>query len=357
MRGVLRVLLTLAFAATSITYLLAEKRVTLTDNGRVREVKTFAVTVGSALARQGVQLGPKDRVLPSRQAELALGTRVEVRRAKEIVIVLNGARRVEKVTGQTVSDVLQELSLEDNGAVIDPAPKSAILTGDEIVVAQPASTVVMHDGMSRPVVTNAMTAGALLRELNVTIGPHDRVEPSIVAHPSAETPVKVIRVKEVVEKVSSKIPFKRVTEKSDSAELGSQKIKTKGVEGVRVRSYKTSYEDGKTNQRAFLGTEVVRESVDEVTLVGTRRPVLKAASRSDTGAASWYSQPGLMAAHPNLPFGTVVRVTNIANGKQVTVTIRDRGPFTGGRKIDLSDSAFKEIAPLGSGVINVKMEW
>jgi len=356
-RGVLRVLLTLALAATSITYLLAEKRVTLTDNGRVREVKTFAVTVGSALTRLGVQLGPKDRVLPSRQAELAIGKRIEVRRAKDIVIVLNGSRRVEKVTGQTVSDVLQELSLEEKGASIDPSPKSPIAKGDEIVVAQPASTFVMHDGVSQPVVTNAMTAGALLRELHVAVGPYDRVEPSIIAHPSADSPVKVVRVKEVVEKVSSKIPFKRVTEKSDSLELGIRKIKTPGLEGVRARSYKTNYEDGKTSQRAFLGAEVVRSPVDEVTLIGTHRPVLKAASHSDTGSASWYSQPGLMAAHPSLPFGTVVRVTNQANGKQVTVTIRDRGPYAGGRKIDLSDSAFQQISPLGSGVINVKLEW
>ena len=357
MRGVLRVLLTLALAATSIVYLVAEKRVTLTDNGRVREVKTFAVTVGSALTRLGVKLGPKDRVLPARQAGLALAKRIEVRRAKDIVIVLNGARRVEKVTGHTVSDVLQELAVQDKGAAIDPAPQSSIAKGDEIVVAQPASTVVMHDGVSQPVVTNALTAGAVLRELHIALGPYDRVEPSIVAHPSADSPVKVIRVKEVLEKVSSKIPFKRVLEKSDQLELGIQKIKTHGVEGVRARSYKTSYEDGKTSQRVFLGTEVVRPPTDEVTLIGTHRPVLKFASHSDTGAASWYSQPGLMAAHPSLPLGTIVRVTNLANGKQVTVTIRDRGPFAGGRKIDLSELAFQQVASLGSGVINVKLEW
>ncbi len=67
--------------------------------------------------------------------------------------------------------------------------------------------------------------------------------------------------------------------------------------------------------------------------------------------------PGLMAAHKTLPFGTLVKVTNVDNGKSVTVTIRDRGPYVDGRIIDLSDTAFKEIAPIGRGVVNVRIEW
>lgn len=50
------------------------------------------------------------------------------------------------------------------------------------------------------------------------------------------------------------------------------------------------------------------------------------------------------AAHKKLPFGTQVKVTNIANGKSVVVTITDRGPYSKGREIDLSKAAFKSIA-------------
>jgi rare lipoprotein A len=50
------------------------------------------------------------------------------------------------------------------------------------------------------------------------------------------------------------------------------------------------------------------------------------------------------AAHRKLPFGTRVKVTNIANGKSVVVEITDRGPFSRGREIDLSKRAFREIA-------------
>jgi rare lipoprotein A len=80
---------------------------------------------------------------------------------------------------------------------------------------------------------------------------------------------------------------------------------------------------------------------------------------TQVGEASWYSfAPGseLTAAHPWLPFGTVVNVTNIANGESVQVVINDRGPF-GGRIIDLSDEAFARIAPLSQGVCQVRLSW
>ncbi len=62
------------------------------------------------------------------------------------------------------------------------------------------------------------------------------------------------------------------------------------------------------------------------------------------------------AAHKTLPFNTIVRVTNLANGKSVDVRITDRGPYGPGRIIDLSSSAFSEIAWLGTGIIHVQME-
>lgn len=67
----------------------------------------------------------------------------------------------------------------------------------------------------------------------------------------------------------------------------------------------------------------------------------------------------ITAAHKSLPFGTVVRVTNLSNGKSVDVRINDRGPYIKGRHIDLSKAAFKEITANNTtrkGVLKVKIE-
>ncbi|WP_294345755.1 septal ring lytic transglycosylase RlpA family protein [Prosthecochloris sp.] len=64
----------------------------------------------------------------------------------------------------------------------------------------------------------------------------------------------------------------------------------------------------------------------------------------------------LTAAHKSLPFNSMVRVTNLSNGKKVLVRINDRGPYIEGRIIDLSLEAAKEIDLLQKGVTNVRIE-
>ncbi|GAA3955193.1 hypothetical protein GCM10023085_42200 [Actinomadura viridis] len=67
--------------------------------------------------------------------------------------------------------------------------------------------------------------------------------------------------------------------------------------------------------------------------------------------------PGeLTAAHKTLPMGSKVRVTNKHNGRKVTVRINDRGPYAGGRCLDLSKAAMAEVRGTGAGVIPVRYE-
>jgi rare lipoprotein A len=89
----------------------------------------------------------------------------------------------------------------------------------------------------------------------------------------------------------------------------------------------------------------------------------------ETGMASWYGPSGhraadgsaydgtgMTAAHKTLPLGTVARVTNLANGESVMVRITDRGPFSHGRILDLSESAAKKIDLYRMGVSQVRIE-
>jgi rare lipoprotein A len=75
-----------------------------------------------------------------------------------------------------------------------------------------------------------------------------------------------------------------------------------------------------------------------------------------TANGETFNMDQLTAAHPSLPFGTWVRVTNLRNGKDVVVRINDRGPFVKGRIIDLSASAAKKIGIMQLGVVQVKLE-
>jgi rare lipoprotein A len=75
-----------------------------------------------------------------------------------------------------------------------------------------------------------------------------------------------------------------------------------------------------------------------------------------TASGTTYDQAALTAAHPSLPFGSKIKVTNLANGKSVEVEITDRGPSAGNRIIDLSLAAAKALEMIESGTATVRLE-
>jgi|WetSurSiteA1Bulk_404760.scaffolds.fasta_scaffold00201_7 rare lipoprotein A len=94
--------------------------------------------------------------------------------------------------------------------------------------------------------------------------------------------------------------------------------------------------------------------------------------QSGYGVASWYGAEfhgrptssgetfnmyALTCAHREYPFGSQLRVTNVANNKSVSCVVNDRGPFASGRDIDLSYAAAKEIGLIGPGTGNVFIEY
>jgi rare lipoprotein A len=87
-----------------------------------------------------------------------------------------------------------------------------------------------------------------------------------------------------------------------------------------------------------------------------------------SGVASFYSEGErtangekfdpheLTAAHRSLPFGTKLRVTNVATGKSVTVRVNDRGPYVAGRVVDVSYAAAGALGMVGRGTAKVKLD-
>ena len=77
---------------------------------------------------------------------------------------------------------------------------------------------------------------------------------------------------------------------------------------------------------------------------------------SETASGERFDPKGLTAAHPTLPFGTRLRVTNVSNGRSVIVRINDRGPFVARRAVDVSSSAAERIGIVERGVAKVKLD-
>ena len=121
--------------------------------------------------------------------------------------------------------------------------------------------------------------------------------------------------------------------------------------------------------------------VDPITIAGNKNPYTvngvtyqlmpSAKGYREEGMASWYgnkfhgrktsngetySMYGMTAAHKTLPIPAYVRVTNLANGRQIIVRVNDRGPFHGGRIIDLSYAGAKKLGYAKTGTARVRVE-
>jgi rare lipoprotein A len=101
------------------------------------------------------------------------------------------------------------------------------------------------------------------------------------------------------------------------------------------------------------------------------RLVVVPQEKAEIGVASWYGEEfqgnetasgeiydlnGLTAAHPTLPFGTTVRVTNLKNNKEILLRVNDRGPYIGQRVIDVSLAAAKRLGFVYEGITQVRIE-
>ncbi len=125
-------------------------------------------------------------------------------------------------------------------------------------------------------------------------------------------------------------------------------------------------------QRQPQATAPRSAKTNPYTVMGrTYHPLKTAAGYAETGYASWYGEDfhgrktangeiynmyALTAAHKTLPLGTRIRVTNLENGRNVILTVNDRGPFVSGRLLDLSYGAARQLGSVDRGVTKVRIE-
>lgn len=336
-----------AVFAVGISYLAVQKTVTLIVEGRPEAVRTMSASVGELLDAQGIVLGSGDLVIPSPATPLADGMTVVVDRGFVTASTLSSPADV----GVWVMEGMPE----PHTVLAARRIESWFSAGEPVGSSGVAAVRVVVMGKDHDVLTNAATVRELLSAMGIEPDRDDRVLPSPGAHLEAGATVRYDRIERRVREVEVPIPHTTFTVYSDELEPGQERVMRPGVDGLMLERYRVRIVNGEVVRRVVLSRTVLREAVAAKRLVGRRNVT----HGTQVGEASWYSfapGDGLTAAHPWLPFGTVVTVTNLANGKSVQVVINDRGPF-GGRIIDLSDEAFVRIAPLSQGVARVRLTW
>lgn len=275
-----------------------QKHVVVEDDGLRFDVELNAETIAQALDTLKISIGAHDSIFPDKNEKLFPGMKLVIQRGKKITVSDGTVKKEFYTTQKRIEDAIF-------------SQKELHMGEDDFT--SPARSVLVKDGM------------------NV-----------IITH---------VRITE--QTVDEKIQYKTITNEDKDLSWREKKVTQKGEYGTNRITYRITEYNGKEISRKVLTKEKTKDPVDEVVTQGTFVKV----GKTHTGVASWYAYTGtLAAANPWLPMGSYVRVTNVENGKSVIVKINDRGPFGNGRIIDLDKVAFAQIASLGAGVANIKME-
>lgn len=206
------------FALTVVAvWQLQEKQVTLVIDGSPQHVETSQKNVKSLLEEQRVDVGADDWISVSLDESIRDGDTIEVRRAVEVAVTVDGATKNRLTTAETVKDALQQWS--------------------------------------------------------IALGEEDRVEPSLQDTIKSGMDVSVVRVKTVLEEVEEAVPHDVVTEQDNQLLKGKERIVQEGEDGLVAKQIKQVWEDGLLVSSEIVGETIKQEPIEQIVALGTRNPV------------------------------------------------------------------------------------
>lgn len=265
----------------------AHKTVTLDIDGATTTVSTFAGSVGGVLEAHDLRLGHRDVVSPAPTTALASGDEIVVRRARQVVALVDGQESRVWVTALDADEALANLAAR-GGDVRLVASRSAERTDLGVRLDTDGPVDVVVDGQAHEVADASVGLERVLAGLDVEVGPLDRVHVHHVAGDAGtRLTVTVQRVVAQEQATVTEVPFEQVVEDTDELFRGQSSTAVEGVPGERTAVHRVVLVDGVEESRLLLSDGVTREPVTEVVRRGTKeRPAPKPAPAPAPARAS-----------------------------------------------------------------------
>ena len=364
--------------------------VTFSVDGVSQQAKVKPGTVKQALAQRGITVGPHDDVQPSLDSEIHGGQVITVNYGRRVVVTIDGKKVVRWTTAKNVAEVLAQLNQSDPDNLVSVSRSLDISRAGLSFSMQTAKDVTVTIGGKTQKITAVGTVADALKAAKVEVDSSDAVNPGLGTPLSDGMKITLTMVDQKSQKRRVAVPFSTKKVEDSSLPKGEIKVITKGVNGINEETWTVVFKDGKKVSEKKVSSKVVNAPVTQVVKVGTKTassssPSTRSSSASHRSTASQSSDPvtsgttclastygegdgtaggptasgetfdpsAFTAASKTLPLGSTIRVTNVSNGRTVTVRINDRGPYVGGRCLDLSTAAMNAIAP-GQGLVTVR---
>ena len=261
-----------------------DKAVNLSVDGTATTAHVFGSTVGDVLDSQGISVKEGDVVVPAADAPVNDGDTVTVKYARMLTLTVDGRTRQIRTTETTVDGALLALGLRGEGARLSVSRSQTIgRQGLSISIVTPKSVTVTVDGRKTTKTVAAATVGEALTQLGVRLAKTDKVNPPVTTRLTGGVAVTVRRVSTKDKKVTESVPFGTTKKKTDSLYTDQTKVERAGVRGERVVTVRTTVVDGKVVSTKEIASTVTKAPVTRILLVGTKE---RASVSSSSGGSS-----------------------------------------------------------------------
>ncbi len=277
-------------AAGTLAWVGVDKSVTLEVDGNVSKVRTTAGHVSGALADAGYSIGAHDLVAPAASASVHNGSHIVLRRGRLLHLTVDGHAQNVWVTAPTVEDALSQLGYSTTAATSVSRDKRLPLGATDLQIRTPLKVAIRHDGTTSTVQTTAITVGAILDDLGLTVGPKDQLSVAASSAPHAGQTIVLRRVRQSTQVTTAPIPFPTTKQTDPSLAWGQTELVTPGRPGTKQTTYQVVYVDQTVTSRKPVSTRVVAVPVAAVVKVGTAAQTpdqAKAAAQQLVAARGW----------------------------------------------------------------------
>jgi uncharacterized protein YabE (DUF348 family) len=279
-----------------VAFVGSNKTITLNVDGKVTSVQTFGGTVGQVVKSANLELKPADRVSPSADASVQDGTVINVNKAKEVKVSLDGSEKTVNTTAQDVAGLVTELGVASASSVSVPKEAQLSVAGSFVSISTPKTVSIVADGKVDNATTTAGTVGQVLEDAGLTLGANDRTSQPANALVVNNMVIKVSRVDTSQTAVTTEnVAFG--SETIESAELlkGEKEVTQAGQAGKVEKTFKLVLVDGREASRTLVTEAVTAQPVTEKITVGTKaKPVAQAAPEASAGANTGAAAPAMM---------------------------------------------------------------
>ena len=279
----------LAISGATFGYQAMTTSVTLSVDGKEREVRVSGDTVGDVLEAEGIELTSHDLVQPDVDETISEGTRVAVRFGREVDLTVDGKTSTHWVTATDVDGALSQIGAAYRGARLSASRGTTIDRGGlELEVVTPKTLkVTLADKKTKKVSVPALTVAGALRALDVKTDKHDLVFPKRDAALDDGDHLRWVDIEVKTKRVKGE-PFSvdTITREDSSSLEGTETVVRSGESGMRNVVYKVRYRNGVEVKRTEVSAKVTDKAVAEIVEIGTKEEEEEVVTSNYAGGSS-----------------------------------------------------------------------